>query len=1302
MERIRYLAVSLAALLISLSLQGQGFSFENHIFSQDALSVQAFAQDSRGMMWIGTSNGLFSYDGYDFRPCPLSAERTRISVNCMLLIDDRILLLGTGGGVAAFDIAARQPVLPFLDISKEVLSLYEDSTGTIWAGTVEGLYRYRQSDTLPVFVPLDSRPEREAPIVYSIDEMDSVLYLGTYWGFCKYDVSGMTAEYLFPSSSPWAVSSYSVLADRDNGRVWFGSRRRLCSYSPSEGARVEQEDLFTVKTMYLQKNGTLVIGSEGAMYTYADGQLNITRHDSRTQNTLANNDVNVFFEDSGGNLWVGTGLGVSLMSTNRRSIDVSTYYLTGQPEGNQITSLCIDSQGRFWLGGPNGLIFVERPFNAVDFRSRWYSEDSRQWALPNNNVKAIFEDSDQNVWILTDSGLNRYDEPTGRILRYFVRGRGGAIPSGHFNGICEGLDGSLWLFSSQDGVLRLSRESLQARSGGGIIFSEKVYDSSCGLQSNSILDGTVDRLGKVWVLDSKGGLSVLDTDTGTAGAMDLEGVAVSRILQDTDGNVWAAYRGGVLQVGPVSREVRRTAILHENQDPLDLVQANDEIWVLYPDGIACLDRVNSNTRRFVRMTELGYGLFYDRRWSAVLVGRNDGVTLFFQGSPRGEGEKGRQVGITDIIIDGVSYPTVDGRPVWDCDRIVLDHSQHDISLKISNFGFTKESKDIFAWRIANKKDSWHFLDKSSNVVAPGTVKRGRYDLVLGYVGDDGEVASATRQIRIVKKASWWASTPLLCLYSLLAIALIMAFINYRNMKSRLRFEQMEREQAQRQVETKINFITEISHEFKTPLSLILAPLSELISKTDPSDEKYKSLDIINNNALKLSSLVHQVITFYRDGNDAEVELVQSHVDLVPFAQKVFRAHAEGLKSRAITFNFNSSHSSLYSFVDVVKLESALNNLLSNAAKFTPDGGEISMMIGLDKDRKNVLISVADNGCGISPEEQKYIFQRFYQASVGKSQGGTGLGLYMARNFVEMQGGTLEVESDGEHGSKFTIKLPVPQHQEAAAPTTKKVQAKDVDERPVLLIVEDNLDLADFISHIFSKDYRCIVAHDGSEGYQSAVDNTPDLIITDIMMPVMDGLEMCRKLKTNVRTATIPVIMLTAKDDRDTELESIRMKVEAFIPKPFDVSILQSRVHQLISLKRNIEQKVKYEYISTPKEEQSFSQSEKFLTTVTDIIEDNLSDPEFNVNVLSEKAGMTQKFLYRKITKLTGMTTVEYIRTIRLKKAAMLLSDNKFAVSEVMYMVGFSNQSYFSKCFSQYFGVTPQQYKSGLRGEKVQS
>ena len=535
-------------------------------------------------------------------------------------------------------------------------------------------------------------------------------------------------------------------------------------------------------------------------------------------------------------------------------------------------------------------------------------------------------------------------------------------------------------------------------------------------------------------------------------------------------------------------------------------------------------------------------------------------------------------------------------------------------------------------------------------------------------------------------------------YFLIIGGLVGWIINFFMVKNRLKLEQMEKRQIMEQSQQKLDFLSNISHDLKNPISMIVTPISKLL--IDVKDYHQKSmLEVVYRNAVSLNEMIHKLLEFNRIDRKEDSMLIVSRIELVSFVKNIYAVYKEADVEEKYQWNLSCNTNSLFMDMDVIKLKSIITNLLSNATKYTPRGGTISIVIEYHENLQAVSIRIADTGIGIAENELPYVFQRFYQSSRTKQQyEGTGIGLYLVKTYTELHHGKVEVASTIQKGTTFTVTFPVDESLNLSVSSTQEPETREEADshelKPLILIVDDNPEMRNVIQTILADGYRCVFAANGKEGLEVVNNQQPDLIISDLMMPVMDGIEMSRILKKNLTTAVIPIIMLTAKDDKQTERKSLQSQIDAFIAKPFDAEILYFKVSQLLHNRVAYETKARMEKISSPKPiEEIASQDEKFLTAITQLIEDHISDSDLNVNALCNLSGVGSKQIYRKVKQLTGMSPVEYIKSIRMKKAAMLLQQRKFTVSEIMYMVGYSNASYFSKCFQGVFGKTPKQYAS---------
>ena len=621
----------------------------------------------------------------------------------------------------------------------------------------------------------------------------------------------------------------------------------------------------------------------------------------------------------------------------------------------------------------------------------------------------------------------------------------------------------------------------------------------------------------------------------------------------------------------------------------------------------------------------------------------------------------------------------------------MPHNYNSIRLYVSDFNYSGSVLPKFSYRLTGKRTNWQETVSSNSIMIPD-MKPGNYTLLISGADDFN---SNPTELKIRIRQPWYNSTPMLICYLLFLTAIIMLISRFSLMKQKLALQKQQQDNIIEQSKYKEDFFISVAHEFKTPLSLIIAPLSKLIRETSNQNHLY-TLQLAQNNAIKLNALIHKTLDYYNAEKGVVNSLITTEVEFVEFARSIFLSYQENYKDHE--FIFSSSQDEIVTYLDIVKMETILNNLLSNACKYTPAGGSIILSLEKISGRDEIMIKMSDTGIGIPQEELPFVLQKYFESS--RSKGGnynsTGVGLSIIKRYVEMHKGSVNVDSDSM-GTTFTIVIPCLTENTPTVPIAKNVTQSD-NNKPLVVIIDDNIQICKFIESVLSEKYRCISSHNGKSGLKLCTDLMPDLIISDVMMPVMDGLEMCQRIREIAPIASTPIILLTAKGDNATEKASIELNIEAFISKPFDISTLTGRVDQLVGNKRRMEQSLRYEIISNPLNANELSQDEKYLKKVTQLIEDNLDDSEFNVSKLCALGDFNEKQLYRKLKQFTGMSVVEYIRSIRLKKAAILLKNGKFTVSEVMYTVGFSNASYFSRSFQAVYGKTPSEYMKHYKNQ----
>lgn len=634
------------------------------------------------------------------------------------------------------------------------------------------------------------------------------------------------------------------------------------------------------------------------------------------------------------------------------------------------------------------------------------------------------------------------------------------------------------------------------------------------------------------------------------------------------------------------------------------------------------------------------------------------------------------------------------------DRLVLPHNRNSFTLEFSDFDFSL-TEHRYAYRLKGLNDDWQITENGSNHATFINLPTGSYLFEVGSILSDGRIQEDPATLQIEVRPQWYAGPIAWIVYALLFVVLLAATLSVIRARRQLALEQAERDKALKMVKMKSDFLANLAHEFKTPLSIILGHVGKLIS-VEANSLYCQELVSMQRNAEKMHRLIDKMVTDNETDNGAL--FIPSATSIVELTRKVYDEFAPAMAEKGINTRFYCDNIRYIFMLDRVKIESVLSNLLSNAMKFTPAGGSILVSVTVGRETGDLIyadITVEDTGVGIRPEELPHIFNQYYRAASNQDRNshGSGIGLYLVKSIVEMHKGTVSVDSTPGKGSRFTVRL-----------STMKadsfiMQDEDRDEnvslyslskvwnherKPIILLVEDNRDIRDFITASLGDDYTFVCAENGKQGLELLAGNKIDLVITDIMMPVMDGLQMSRRIRRSMATAFLPIIILSGKNGHGVELESYEY-ADAFIPKPFSLKYLNNRIIQLLIKHEQYLEKIRQEQMMTAQVEEIRNPDEVFLREITDLINAHIDDPEFSAARLCELSRYSSKQIYRKIKQLNGMGAVEFIREVRLRKAALYLKQNKLTVTEVMYMVGFTTPSYFSKCFKARFGVTPSEY-----------
>ena len=647
------------------------------------------------------------------------------------------------------------------------------------------------------------------------------------------------------------------------------------------------------------------------------------------------------------------------------------------------------------------------------------------------------------------------------------------------------------------------------------------------------------------------------------------------------------------------------------------------------------------------------------------------------------------------------------------EEITLKYKENVFTIEFASTDFIHGNNERYAYMMDGFNSDWLYTSENKRNATYTNLAPGHYIFKVKVLGRNG-LWGDVKSINIIIRPPLWRSTIAYIIYFLILAALVLIIRRITLERIHMRYEvahqkkEVERVHVMEQLKTK--FFTNVSHELRTPLSLILAPLDKLINNAD-SIEQQQQLSLVQRNAKRLLNLVNQLLDF-RKMEVQEIKLHPSTGNIIAFCRDIADSFNDVSEKKKIEFTFSSDIDDLEIYFDKDKMEKILFNLLSNAFKYTFDDGKVKLTISYKQPQENeangkLFIEISDNGIGIPDDKQELIFERFFQTEVPASMvnQGVGIGLAITKEFVKLHGGVISVKSELDKGACFTVLLPAKKIYEPSTHiSTKPVTTEETDENLVIesgtkgdkktiLLVEDNEDIRFYLKENLKKLYNLEEAVNGKEGLEKVKMLNPDLVVSDIMMPVMDGIEMARKIKSDIQTAHIPIILLTAIGNEEKQLEGYEIGVNDYITKPFIFDILASRIRNLIAQQKLLQKKFHKQIEINPFEVTITPLDETFLKNALDIIEKHIDDVEFSVEDFSKEIFMNRVTLYRKIYSLTGKTTIEFIRSIRLKRAASFLEKSGMSVTEIAWKVGFRNPKNFAKQFKEEFGMTPSEYSS---------
>lgn len=1324
--------------------QGPDINFD--IFRQENglanNQVQCIYQDNRGWIWIGTSQGLSRFDGYNFvNFLPDPNDSTSLKGNLVRVITESAsgqLLVGTEtGGLNVFDRENESFIQPCKNHDefklKEVAvnDIVTDEKGALWIGTDYNVLIVDTSWNVRVLTDLieSSNDEFAGNFVRHLRfDTTGKLWLGTNNGLYVCDPETLELNrFELPFGDNTNREIWEIYID-DDGEIWVGTYSsglfiinpeshdvRLVQLNP-EIPRTE-----TVKTISKGAFGEFWIGTRGGLFTYSKKHGVTAYYKKRLQNpgSLSNNSILCVFQDAKGETWVGTRGGLNLLAKSKQ-----VFHHFGALPGNDnylnssiVYAFWIDSQGRIWIGTEDGGINIyDRNRNRFTYLT---ADDNDPNSISQNCIKSFLDDGKGNLWVGTFlGGINRIDLETGKISHFKHNPElSGVLSDNRVWDICLDKHQDIWVATSK-GVDKFDRKTQK--------FIH--YPQLNGMEQTLWIEK--DSRGNLW-MGSNDEVIVFNPKTSSIRRFHEHSRSM---YEDTKNRIWIATKDrGFASYSGVSGAIKYYGEddgLSNNQALCIVEDLENNLWISTSNGLSKFSPLDESFQNYSSKDGLGnnqfcYGAAYKTDSGEILFGSVDGFNLF-KPSETVAVDSDVPMVFTDLKVFNKSLNVGEGdKPVLskslsETGHLTLNYKQDVFTLEFAALNYVNSTNNLYKYKLEGFNRDWIGPSKDRNAhftnLNPGTYTLRVKQVFRGKAVEGKELLLGITILPPFWKTSWFLVLIIIVTAGLFFM-LIRFVINREKIKNQLVLERVNAKKLHELDMMKLKFFTNISHEIRTPLTLILGPLEKMLQNGIQKESFQDHLKLMHRNAQNLDKLINQLLDF-RKMQTGNLRLNLTEADLVNFLRNLVNSFSSYAQEREIKLAFNTLKKRLFVAFDPDKIEKILNNLLSNAFKFTQAGGAISVNLSLvfdakdddfseeNQDQQFIEISVKDTGMGISNTHINRIFNRFFQTDENDQNQGSGIGLALVKELVRVHNGNIFVSSKPGMGTKFTIRIPCQQGLEKSevgagdenlVETNRRVLngVAELQHAKVMLVIEDNSDVRMFIHSHFSSMYRIYEASDGEEGWKIALETIPDIIVSDIIMPKVNGYELCKRLKDDERTSHIPVLLLTAMHSKEHELKGISSGADDYITKPFDISVLEAKVDNMLSVRSALKEKYTSRVVLEPTNVVITSPDERFLQRAIGEIEKNISDSELDIEKFAKLVGVSRMQLYRKLNALTNMTVKEFIRHIRLKRAAQLLSQKKMNISEIAYEVGFKDLSHFRKCFKREYGVSATEYITRL-------
>lgn len=1315
----RFIVSLLLFVCATQSLWGQLLLFKNigvnrGLSNNDVLNI---AEDEMGYMWFATEEGLTRFDGSRCVNFYRDQQVNAISGNELnkILYDpsrDKLWIATQYHGLSVYDNATREfrlynDTVESLPVSVTALTLSSDNK--LWVGSYHNgvMLLDPDSDQVQLFSQSTLPGLVSNSVISLYDDGSGSIYIGhSNSGLSILSLSTYKVEHYDTSNSSILGDVVNSIYADSKGRIWIGTDKGASIFNPHVGSFTPVSLVNLECEVYDFKES-----SDGDMWiaTGLYGVFVLQMHDvsnyyikqqyqySDGVGQLSALGVRAMHQDQYGNFWVATyGGGVDFIQKTPPLFWQMNY--SNRPEDKEsLTSrfawgLAMDSQGRLWVGTDGDGI------NIFDNGKRVAEYSVSNSALESNNILSLHCDKRGRMWIGTyNQGLYLYEPSSGKIRKFPIDG------ISDVRDFFEDDKGQLWLVG-WDILASIDLANLSVERCESQYLSNRVMRSVI-----------IDSKDRIWIGLYGGGLLLLDSNINLLHRFstdkELQSNMINSLLEDAQGRIIAGTGDGLVIIEEGDEDWswqvvdKRSGLVNSHIKAI-AVDTQSNIWVSTNKGVSMVASDGKLVRNFGAIDNVPISSFKSNsvlkdRDGAIYFGSQDGISIF---NPERvlNAKDAVDIAITDFLTHSLGDVSHIAHNISGDKLVRLQHNDNNFTINFNPKDYSMHNRVEFRYRLDGYSSLWY--KTTENKATFFNVEPGRYTFELQYRVANGQWSEESVMLPITINYPLLSSPLAVIIYFIIVIAFVVAMLNvYRTNLQNKHDLQIERETNRLDKELnkeRLKFYTNITHELRTPLTLIVGPLEDLKRDTTLTNDHLRKVNYIAKSAERLLKLINQILDFRKtETENRELFIKRGSISDAVFEIASKYQSVANVNNNVVNVDIQPD---ITAYFDEEVLTVILDNLISNAIKYTNDG-DVTIVLNecCDNGVDYITLSVADTGIGIDPESISLIFDRYYQADNRdqSSTVGTGIGLSLVKSLVDMHEGYIKVTSHLGVGSIFTVSLvknntyPMERHQQSVLSDNKFVEEYEV--KPILLIVEDDFAIRQYIAEAFSERYTILEAKNGVEGIALAEEHIPDIIISDVMMPELSGTKLCAKLKGDIRTSHIPIVLLTAKDSLADKEMGYKVGADSYITKPFSASLLSSRINNLMESRKALAatfiQHTDIESRGDGSLEGVDFVEKEFIELLTQHIEENLTSNRLDVAFLADKMCMSNSSLYRKVKALTGITTNEYIRKVKLSRSKVLLSENRHSIVDVAFMVGFSNAIYFRQCFKDEYGVTPSRY-----------